>query len=172
MDPTKSVDPKFRTLKIKNAKLQQRLLGINYIRLELLPSIGFAEKMSPDNEPVLVVDLIDAGICDHLLQAMATATSSFAATNTTEATVPASASTKQPAATEQLSEKQKARRLMEEKERREKELAKAERKRNLALLKQDKITRETDPNWKPGLSAACAKSGTSISTFRDKYGEN
>jgi len=40
------------------------------------------------------------------------------------------------------------------------------------MIKQDKYVRENDPNWKSGVSAACAKSGTGISTFRDKYGEN
>merc|ERR1719461_2311933 len=72
----------------------------------------------------------------------------------------------------QLTEKQKARILIEEKERREREEARAHRKRNLALIKQDKYVRENDQNWKSGPSAACAKTGSSISTFRDKYGEN
>jgi hypothetical protein len=35
----------------------------------------------------------------------------------------------------------------------------------VAKLKQDK------QDWKSGVSAACSKSGTGISTFHDKYGE-
>ena len=73
---------------------------------------------------------------------------------------------------EPLTEKQKARRLMEQAKVREQAKAKEDRARQIALLQQDKHARIHDPNWKPGLSAACAKSGTSISTFRDKYGEN
>lgn len=71
-----------------------------------------------------------------------------------------------------LSEKQKARLLMEEKERKEKEAAKAARKKTSALIKADKYVRENDENWESKQSAACVKSGTGISTFRDKYGEN
>jgi ElaB/YqjD/DUF883 family membrane-anchored ribosome-binding protein len=71
-----------------------------------------------------------------------------------------------------LSEKQKARLLMEEKERKDKEAAKAARKKTSALIKADKYVRENDENWESKQSAACVKSGTGISTFRDKYGEN
>ena len=74
--------------------------------------------------------------------------------------------------TGELSEKQKARLLMEEKERKEKEAAKAARKKTAALIKADKYVRENDENWEFKQSAACVKSGTGISTFCDKYGEN
>eukprot|EP00934_Nitzschia_sp_Nitz4_P006200 Nitzschia sp. Nitz4//scaffold9_size221794//20073//20761//NITZ4_001317-RA/size221794-snap-gene-0.86-mRNA-1//1//CDS//3329560914//6190//frame0 len=156
LDPAKASDSKYRTLKLDNAKLQERLFGISYIRTSVLPSVGFVEQeqVMVANEPLPVQAL------QQLQQAIVSATESLAK--------PA----KLMPATEKLSEKQKARRLLEEKERKEKEIAKLERKRNVAMLQQDKLTRETDPNWKPGLSAACAKSGSSISTFRDKYGEN
>jgi len=71
-----------------------------------------------------------------------------------------------------LSEKQRARILLEEKQKQEKLIDHEQRKKNVAMIKQDKFVRENDPNWKSGVSAACAKSGTGISTFRDKYGEN
>lgn len=35
----------------------------------------------------------------------------------------------------------------------------------------DKFVRENDENWTSKQSAACVKSGSGISTFRDKYGE-
>jgi hypothetical protein len=70
-----------------------------------------------------------------------------------------------------FTEKQKARDLMEKKRKAEAEEAKRMRALNVAKLKQDKFVRENDENWKSGVSAACAKSGTGISTFRDKYGE-
>eukprot|EP00978_Attheya_sp_CCMP212_P023866 scaffold74006_cov53-Attheya_sp.AAC.1 len=70
-----------------------------------------------------------------------------------------------------FTEKQKARDLMEKKRTAEAQDAKRMRALNVAKLKQDKFVRENDENWKSGVSAACAKSGTGISTFRDKYGE-
>ena len=78
---------------------------------------------------------------------------------------------KKPRVEEKLSEKQKARRMMEEKRKADVLKAKEERKRNIEMLKHDKLVRETDPNWKPGVSAACAKSGTGLKSFRDRHGE-
>merc|ERR1711862_176010 len=72
----------------------------------------------------------------------------------------------------ELSEKQRARILLEEKQKQEKLIDYEQRKKNVAMIKQDKYVRENDANWKSGVSAACVKSGTGISTFRDKYGEN
>ena len=83
----------------------------------------------------------------------------------------ASTNQKREATENKLSKKQKARRLLEEKERQDKLAAKQYRKRNIEMLKADKFTRENDPNWKPGVSAACAKSGTCLQTFRDRHGE-
>jgi hypothetical protein len=45
------------------------------------------------------------------------------------------------------------------------------RKRNLKMLQQDKLVRETDPNWMPGVSAACANIGIILLTFRDRNGK-
>ena len=75
-------------------------------------------------------------------------------------------------ATAKMSEKQKARLLMEKKRKKEEEDAKAQRAKTAAMIKQDKFVRKHDENWKSGVSAACVKSGEGISTFRDKYGEN
>lgn len=72
---------------------------------------------------------------------------------------------------ERLSEKQKARRLMEEKDQREKELAKVHRAKAVEQLRRDKFVRENDPNWKSGPSAAVNKTGNTIATFRDRHGE-
>jgi hypothetical protein len=72
----------------------------------------------------------------------------------------------------QLSEKQKARRLLEQKLLQEKEAEKMARKRTVSQIAADKHVRENDPNWKPSVAAAAAKAGdNAISTFRDKYGE-
>jgi hypothetical protein len=51
-------------------------------------------------------------------------------------------------------------------------LDRLDREKNLQALKQDEHVRRNDANWKSGVSSAMAKTGSSISTFRDKYGEN
>lgn len=71
-----------------------------------------------------------------------------------------------------LTEKQKARKLMEEREALQKVKDEQARKRTIQQLQNDKHVRANDPNWKPSVSAAAAKSGDSMSTFRDKFGEN
>jgi hypothetical protein len=73
--------------------------------------------------------------------------------------------------TERLSEKQKARILLEQKEQLKKEEARRHRAKTSALIKQDKYVRQNDPNWKSGVSAAAAKSGDGIATFRDRHGD-
>lgn len=70
-----------------------------------------------------------------------------------------------------LTEKQKARILLEQKQAMEKEQERKERKRTSAQIKADKYVRENDPNWKPSVSAAANKNGSSMQTFRDKFGE-
>ena len=71
-----------------------------------------------------------------------------------------------------LSEKQKARILREEAEEAQKVADKKARLNTVAQIAADKHVRENDPNWKPSVSAAAAKAGDSMSTFRDKYGES
>lgn len=70
-----------------------------------------------------------------------------------------------------LSEKQKARMLKEAKAEKEKQDAQQNRKRTVAQIAADKHTRLNDPNWKPSVSAAAAKAGDAMQTFRDKFGE-
>lgn len=75
-------------------------------------------------------------------------------------------------ASTKLTEKQKARLLMEEKLQQQKIRDEQDRKRTIQQIQNDKYVRQNDPNWKPGVSAAAEKSGTSMQTFRDKFGEN
>jgi len=72
---------------------------------------------------------------------------------------------------EKLSEKQIARRELEQKKQLEKEQDKQHRLNTKAQIKADKLVRETDENWKPAVSAAADKTGTGIQTFRDRHGE-
>ncbi|CAJ1945952.1 unnamed protein product [Cylindrotheca closterium] len=164
IDPLKSKDPKYRQLKLHNVKLQQRLFSIPVV-MDILTTVGF-QQQTVDGEACLVLPLEkDASTLGQECVA------ELAMTQQRLAFIAGDTSNAKPVVPEKLSEKQKARKLLEEKEKLEKTKAKENRKRNLALLKADKHTRENDPNWKPGVSAACAKSGTGISTFRDKYGE-
>ena len=191
VDPSKSGDIKYRTLKLENPKLQQKLFAIPYVKQELLQDVlGFEISSTTDtNEACLVMKTLPSDTAplrrclDEITSSLAALSASVGVgsgnanvdgTDHTKMVEPLQPSNKKPKLppTEQLSEKQRARRLMEQKEQQEREKAKEERKRQVELLKQDKLVRQTDPNWKPGVSAACAKSGTGISTFRDKYGEN
>eukprot|EP00532_Pseudo-nitzschia_australis_P007060 CAMPEP_0168174776 /NCGR_PEP_ID=MMETSP0139_2-20121125/6717_1 /TAXON_ID=44445 /ORGANISM="Pseudo-nitzschia australis, Strain 10249 10 AB" /LENGTH=267 /DNA_ID=CAMNT_0008093015 /DNA_START=237 /DNA_END=1040 /DNA_ORIENTATION=- len=90
--------------------------------------------------------------------------------NTTSNTTSTSTSTSH-APPEKLSEKQKARLLLEEKKRLEKERDKLYRKQTRAQIKADKRVRLHDENWKPAVSAAADKSGTGLQSFRDRHGE-
>ncbi len=72
---------------------------------------------------------------------------------------------------ERLSEKQKARILAEKAKALERSQAKAQRQKLTQLILQDKYVRENDENWTSAPSAAGAKTGNSISTFRDRFGE-
>jgi hypothetical protein len=72
---------------------------------------------------------------------------------------------------ERLSEKQKARILTEKAKELERVEAKAQRRKVAQLILQDKYVRENDENWTSAPSAACAKTGNAISTFRDRHGE-
>eukprot|EP00526_Cylindrotheca_closterium_P019366 CAMPEP_0113617800 /NCGR_PEP_ID=MMETSP0017_2-20120614/8985_1 /TAXON_ID=2856 /ORGANISM="Cylindrotheca closterium" /LENGTH=216 /DNA_ID=CAMNT_0000527243 /DNA_START=171 /DNA_END=821 /DNA_ORIENTATION=+ /assembly_acc=CAM_ASM_000147 len=165
-DPVKSQDPKYRQLKLGNAKLQRKLFSIPVV-MEILQKVGF-QQQTVDGEESLVLPAQNTPntMGQDCVEELVVTQQRLAiiAGDSTSANVKA-------AVPEKLSEKQKARMLMEEKEKQEKLKAKENRKRNLALLKEDKHVRENDPNWKPKVSAACAKTGTGIETFRDKYGE-
>jgi len=178
-DPVKAQDAKYRQLKLDNAKIQQKLVPV-LSALEYLKAIGFLEA-SQENIQVLRVENPDVAVMKASLQEV---------TNALEMVAPSAAVTSKPSIkkarmeveeekksddplpVERLSEKQKARRLMEEKERKEKEIARRERAKTSAQIKQDKWVRKNDPNWKPSVNAAAAKSGSGIETFRDRHGEH
>jgi hypothetical protein len=164
LDPVKSQDAKYRTLKLDNAKLQAKLFSIVYVK-DLCKVIGFVEADGCLTIPPPESD-------DHKLLALQTLLQEMDRAQDELLEPPAAAATnKKPRVEEKLSEKQIARRQMVEKQKVESEKAKEERKRNLKMLQQDKLARETDPNWKSGVSAACSKSGSGIMTFRDRHGE-
>ena len=196
-DPAKSVDPKYRQLKLDNDKVKTKLMACP-AAVPLLLALGFSEEVMRGEVPSPVLrytsSVVDHDAMSHMLNEITTTLVQLdgpgnvqnkkpkvdpsnirAVTSTTTTTTMSTPAppTKVVHAVDytKMSEKQKARLLKEEKERKERETAKAVRKANVALLKQDKYVRENDENWTSGVSAACAKSGNSISTFRDKYGE-
>jgi len=156
-------DPKYRVLRLSNAKIQ-RLTTTHPAVMSYLQSIGFAT-VQEDGESVLRCATPPANLGSELAQV----TAAYDRVAPAAATVSHSSSA---ASLPELSEKQKARKLKEEKEAMEKEASKLARKRTREQIKADKHVRENDPNWKPTVSAAAAKSGDSMSTFRDKFGEN
>lgn len=180
-DPVKVQDAKYRQLKLDNAKVREKLLPV-VSALEYLKAIGFVETVQ-DDIPILRVEEPDIAVMKASLQEVTNALDMVApnATVTTK-------SAKKPRVeqeeekksddspprpvVERLSEKQKARMLLEEKEKKEKEIARRERAKTSAQIKQDKYVRKNDPNWKSGVSAAMAKSGSGIETFRDRHGEH
>lgn len=111
-DPVKSQDPKYRQLKLGNAKLQQRLFSIPVV-MEVLELVGF-QTQSVDGEECLVLPAQDTISSTPTMgqecvaelqvtqQRLATIAGTGGCTNV------------KPAVPEKLSEKQKARRLMEE----------------------------------------------------------
>lgn len=150
-------DPKYRQLKLGNAKVQRLTSHISI--LSFLQSLGF-QKAQESGEDFLRCSTAPSS---DAVQAAKRAVQS--AEERVQCHLPSKASTAQ------LSEKQKARILQQQKSDQEKMAAKESRKRTVAQIAADKHTREHDPDWKPTVSSAAAKTGTPMQTFRDKFGE-
>jgi hypothetical protein len=176
-DPQKSVDPKYRHLKTCNEKIATKLLRFVQA-VEFLISIGFSQQKDVDSNDGSTIFQIPAEHTvdlDAMQAALLQVTAAMAKVATPSSTAAANTHVQlnqKPVVKERLSEKQKARLLLAKKEAEEKKLERAYREKNIQALKQDEHVRRNDPNWKSGVSSACSKSGSSISTFRDKYGEN
>jgi len=190
-DPAKSVDPKYRQLKLSNQKVKAKLSpcpsalnymkaigfdvvdedGEEYLRVDSSKTIDIPHMKASLNELNNAIgmleprDIIPAGFAEEKKTAEAgdqcSATTWSSSVKSSGAAAPVG----------KFGEKQKARQLMEKKRQRELREAKEARKKTAELIKQDKHVRENDPDWKPKQSAACVKSGSGISSFRDKYGE-
>lgn len=176
LDPAKVQDPKYRQLRLDNEKIKSKVC-ICPQAMQLLNEIGFVQATDDNNQPILRID--EVVVKQHFVKIQSSYQTIFTGIDTITNGSNGSASSsslvnKKPAnkiMVEKLSEKQKARILLEQKQKEEKIKAREEREKNIAMLKQDKFVRQNDANWTSGVSAACAKSGSGISTFRDKYGE-
>jgi hypothetical protein len=184
---------KYRTLKLDNPKLGARLFCAAAVRELLLdPSlVGMApseaaltmeEAPSPAIRDAIGLKVLPAvstaqrEITAKLETGSAPKKAKLAEHNGTSTTTPTSSTTTTTTTTttfctEKLSEKQKARRMMEEKRLLEKEREKAFRKETRAKIAADKLVRQKDENWRPSVSAAADKTGTGLLTFRDRHGE-
>lgn len=191
-DPSKLnlEDPKYRQLRLSNPKVVEKLnFASNPSALFYLEAIGFSEttdgesgekflRLSEDSGSNRDASYFSACLLEveNALSIVTPSTpvdSSFSEEKKTQDM--SDYTTAKPSSTistKNLSEKQKARILLEKKRELEALEAKKARAKTQKLLKQDKHVRKHDSNWKSGVSAACAKSGSSISTFRDRHGEN
>lgn len=176
-DPIKSKDDKYCQLKLDNEKIQQKLIPCNPHAAGYLQSLGFVENVDEKLLRVSSVNLISMqAALEEVTKALESLPSLeseskkpklMSSNSTSFGSFGSSASSG-----EKLSEKQKARRLLEEKEKADKEAARRARKATSAQIKQDAYVRKHDENWTSGPSAAVHKTGTAISTFRDRHGEN
>jgi hypothetical protein len=189
-DPQKNADPKYRQLKLSNAKVKAKITPCPSA-LDYMKALGFAvaseggEEYLRFSKTVIVSDM-EASLAelnnaiDMLVpkDQSASSTTSFSEEKKTpegiiirQQSSTVSAASSSSAATGKMSEKQKARVLMEKKRQREAQEAKDARQKTSNLIKQDKYVRKNDENWTSKQSAACVKSGSGINTFRDKFGE-
>jgi PUB domain len=187
-DPVKSQDLKYRKLKLENPKVQANILPCCPSSIDYLKAIGFQETKDEDtNEKILRIDATDDFVI--LMQAslqevsngldivnpMQTGNAGYQTVSKKHRTGTTFEEKKDDvimtASGDKLSEKQKARILADKVKQVEREEAKAQRRKVAQLIKQDKYVRENDENWTSAPSAACAKTGNSISTFRDRHGE-
>jgi len=173
---------KYRTLKLDNPKLRARLFCSSAVRELLLDPnlVGMVASEAALTMAEAPSQAIRDAIGLKVLPAVSTAQreittkletgSASKKAKLSEHNGPSrTATTTVP--TEKLSEKQKARRMMEEKRLLEKEREKAFRKEMKAKIAADKLVRQKDENWRPSVSAAADKTGTGLLTFRDRHGE-
>lgn len=174
---------KYRTLKTDNPKLRSRLFCSPGVRNLLLDPalVGMASRdntlilegaPSPEIRDSIGLKILPAVSVarqeiDARIAAQTSTTTSSKKARLTEHNHNQNAT----GGGERLSEKQKARRMLEEKQRLEKEREKAFRKETRAKIAADKLVRQKDENWKPSVSAAADKTGTGLLTFRDRHGE-
>jgi hypothetical protein len=169
---------KYRQLRLTNAKVQ-RITGHAAVLAYLQQTIGF-ERVLENGESLLRI-LGREAEPSTLQTALAQVTAAqeriqcllprihTVSNSSSAASLPDVAVVTQPQP--QLTAKQQTRILSEKRELADKEAARVARKRTVAQIKADKHVRENDPNWKPAVSAASAKNGDTMESFRGKFGE-
>jgi ElaB/YqjD/DUF883 family membrane-anchored ribosome-binding protein len=171
-DPLKASDIKYRTLKLSNPKIKSMARHAmpflvhccGFVQTTL--SVAVDNNSSNDMEQILQIP--NAPNPSSMESLLAQVTSSH---ERVLAQVPFASSSALLAVNSKLTEKQKARLLQERAALKDKHDAAQARARTAAQIKADKLVREQDPDWKPSVCAAAAKSGAAMQTFRDKFGE-
>ena len=179
IDPSKGAAPgdagiKYRTLKLDNPKLADRLFCSASVRdlledervgmVEASRTLVLEEAPCPSARETMAREVLPAiARAQSALQPRA----SVHKKARTDADRPAAALPVQ----QPLSEKQKARLLLEEKKRLEKERDRLHKQTVRAQIAADKRVRLHDENWKPAVSAAADKTGNGLQSFRDRHGE-
>jgi hypothetical protein len=166
-------EEKYRSIKLTNPKIQQRLCEIPQA-LQFLCAMGFREI---DGVLSITEQDINTDLFNLMSRALGQAVEIRAGTaggarvantgvgRTAQQSWPKKAG---------LSLKQQAMRGKADREKGNQSAVsrKAEKDRQLRAIAADKFVRKNDPNWKPKVSAAMAKNGTAMQTFRDKFGED
>lgn len=182
-DPVKSQDPRYLQLKLENPKVRAKILPCPS-SVEYLKAVGFQEANDEQGERILRKD--KALDLDHMQASLQEVMNALDFVEPTPLKTPSVENVAKkhrtemveekkvdavPLMPERLSEKQKARIQAEKQKALERAQAKAQREKLKQLILQDKYVRENDENWTSAPSAAGAKTGNSISTFRDRFGE-
>mmetsp|Transcript_10702 Transcript_10702/g.23699 ORF Transcript_10702/g.23699 Transcript_10702/m.23699 type:complete len:233 (-) Transcript_10702:187-885(-) len=186
-DPQKNADPKYRQLKLSNEKVKAKITPCPSA-LDYMKALGFGvtnedgeEYLRIESSKAIPISDMEASLAElnAAIEMLVPKETSFSEEKKTpegfvvrqQSSSLSAASSSASVTGRGMTEKQKARLLMEKKREREAEEAKKARQKTSNLIKQDKFVRENDANWKSKQSAACVKSGNGINTFRDKFGE-
>lgn len=186
-DPQKNADPKYRQLKLSNEKVKAKITPCPSA-LDYMKALGFVvieengeEYLRIESSKTISIPVMDASLAE-LNNAIEMLVPKEAPSFSEEKKTPEGIVVRQQSSslsmasgtsmTGRVSEKQKARLLMEKKRQREAQEAKEARQKTSNLIKQDKYVRENDENWTSKQSAACVKSGSAITTFSETFGEN
>jgi hypothetical protein len=172
-DPVKAQDVKFRQVKLDNPKLQDKLFKVfPQSALFYLQAVGF--ERSKDDKELLVLSTVRLVSLQAALQELditIDALSPPAVQASSSKRPHTETSTTTPACASPLTSKQKARLLVEQAKAADARKAEAARQQTLQQIQADKHVRQHDENWTSQPSAACAKTGAQILTFRDRHGE-
>jgi hypothetical protein len=168
-------EEKYHGIKLSNPKIQERL-GSTPQNIMFLKAMGFQEVQEGEERMLkITADRVNQAEFCTMQKVLEEAVEARSGVLQREPLAPASTN---PALTRpkeykkpKLSMKAQAIRDKEERAIQERAQRLADKQVQLKRIAADKHARANDPNWKAGVSAAMAKGGDSISTFRDKFGE-
>jgi len=164
-------EEKYHTIKLSNPKIQERL-GSTPQNTILLKSMGFTEE---NGTLTISADSIDQAafrqMQKQLEEAVEARSGVLKRVPLEPRNAPVQASRSSISKKPKVSLKVQARRDASEREAKERAQRIQDKEEQLKKIAAQAHARKHDPNWKAGVSAAMAKGGDSISTFRDKFGE-